>query len=52
MGVIKEMLGTIKSGRQLAYLPKNSVDQACHHSSFMDQRIPMMQAYADCLYVQ
>jgi integrase len=51
MGVIKEMLGYNHDpvDRQLAHLPKNSVDRAYDRSSFMRQRIPMMQAYADCL---
>lgn len=51
MGVMKEILGYNHDpvDRQLAHLPKNSVDRAYDRSSFMRQRIPMMQAYADCL---
>lgn len=51
MGVIKEILGYNHDpvDRQLAHLPKNSVDRAYDRSSFMRQRVPMMQAYADCI---
>lgn len=51
MGVIKEMLGYNHDpvDRQLAHLPKNSVDRAYDRSSFMQQRIRMMQDYANCL---
>ncbi len=51
MGLIKEMLNYNHDpiDRQLAHLPKNSVDRAYDRSTYMRQRIPMMQAYADCI---
>lgn len=33
--------------RQLAHAPKTKIDAAYHRTQFIDERTPMMQAWAD-----
>ncbi len=49
LGLLKEKLGYSHeiADRQLAHVPKNSVDRAYDRAQFLPQRIEMMQAFAD-----
>ncbi len=49
LGLLKEKLGYLHevADRQLAYVPKSSVDGAYDRAQFLPQRIEMMQHYAD-----
>ena len=51
LGVLKEKLGYSHevADRQLAHVPKSSTDRAYDRSTFLQQRIVMMQEYADYL---
>ena len=51
LGVLKEKLEVLHeiADRQLAHVPKNSVDRAYDRAKFLPQRIVMMQRYADYL---
>ena len=51
LGVLKEKLGYSHevADRQLAHVPKSSTDRAYDRSKFLQQRIVMMQEYADYL---
>lgn len=49
LGILKEKLGYSHeiADRQLAHVPKSSVDRAYDRAQFLPQRIKMMQDYAD-----
>jgi len=49
LGLLKEKLGYSHevADRQLAHVPKSSVDRAYDRARFLPQRIEMMQHYAD-----
>lgn len=49
LGLLKEKLGYAHevADRQLAHVPKSSVDRAYDRAQFLPQRIEMMQRYAD-----
>jgi integrase len=49
LGLLKEKLNYTHevADRQLAHVPKNSVDRAYDRAQFLQQRIEMMQTYAD-----
>ena len=49
LGILKEKLGYSHeiADRQLAHVPKSSVDRAYDRAQFLPQRIQMMQEYAD-----
>jgi integrase len=49
LGILKEKLGYPHdiADRQLAHVPKSSVDRAYDRAQFLPQRIKMMQEYAD-----
>lgn len=49
LGLLKEKLGYSHdvADRQLAHVPKNSVDRAYDRAKFLPQRVEMMQRYAD-----
>lgn len=49
LGLLKEKLGYSHeiADRQLAHVPKSSVDRAYDRAQFLPQRIEMMQRYAD-----
>lgn len=49
LGLLKEKLGYSHeiSDRQLAHVPKSSIDRAYDRAQFLPQRIEMMQSYAD-----
>lgn len=49
LGIVKEKLGYAHeiADRQLAHVPKSSVDRAYDRALFLSQRIQMMQEYAD-----
>lgn len=49
LGLLKEKLGYSHevADRQLAHVPKNSVDRAYDRAQFLPQRVQMMQRYAD-----
>ena len=49
LGLLKEKLGYSHevADRQLAHVPKNSIDRAYDRAQFLPQRIDMMQGYAD-----
>ncbi len=49
LGILKEKLNYSHdvSDRQLAHVPKSSVDRAYDRAQFLPQRIEMMQRYAD-----
>lgn len=49
LGILKEKLGYAHeiADRQLAHVPKSSVDRAYDRALFLPQRIKMMQEYAD-----
>lgn len=49
LGLLKEKLGFSHdvADRQLAHVPKNSVDRAYDRAQFLTQRIKMMQSFAD-----
>lgn len=49
LGLLKEKLGYSHdvADRQLAHVPKSSVDRAYDRAQFLSQRIEMMQRYAD-----
>ena len=49
LGLLKEKLGYSHevADRQLAHVPKSSVDRAYDRAQFLPQRIAMMQVYAD-----
>ena len=49
LGLLKEKLGYSHevADRQLAHVPKNSVDRAYDRAQFLPQRIEMMQRYSD-----
>lgn len=49
LGILKEKLGYAHeiADRQLAHVPKSSVDRAYDRALFLPQRIKMMQDYAD-----
>ena len=49
LGLLKEKLGYSHevADRQLAHVPKSSVDRAYDRAQFLPQRIEMMQCYAD-----
>ena len=49
LGLLKEKLGYSHeiADRQLAHVPKSSIDRAYDRAQFLPQRIDMMQAYAD-----
>ena len=49
LGLLKEKLGYSHevADRQLAHVPKSSVDRAYDRAQFLPQRTAMMQAYAD-----
>ncbi|WP_240699465.1 tyrosine-type recombinase/integrase [Spirosoma sordidisoli] len=51
LGILKEKLGYTHdiADRQLAHVPKSSVDRAYDRAQFLPQRIEMMQRYADFL---
>lgn len=51
LGLLKEKLGYSHelADRQLAHVPKNSVDRAYDRAQFLPQRVNMMQNYADYL---
>jgi integrase len=51
MGVLKESLGYQHDvvDRQLAHVPKSSVDRAYDRAQFLSQRFEMMQRFADYL---
>jgi integrase len=51
LGILKEKLGYSHdiADRQLAHVPKSSVDRAYDRAQFLPQRIEMMQKYADYL---
>lgn len=51
LGLLKEKLGYSHDipDRQLAHVPKSSVDRAYDRAQFLPQRIKMMQEYADYL---
>jgi len=49
LGLLKEKLGYLHdiADRQLAHVPKSSIDRAYDRALFLPQRIEMMQAYSD-----
>jgi len=49
LGLLKEKLGYSHevADRQLAHVPKSSVDRAYDRAQFLPQRVEMMQRYAD-----
>ncbi|WP_229238523.1 phage integrase central domain-containing protein [Dyadobacter sp. Leaf189] len=49
LGILKEKLGYAHdiADRQLAHVPKNSIDRAYDRAKFLPQRVRMMQDYAD-----
>lgn len=49
LGLLKEKLKYLHeiADRQLAHVPKNSVDRAYDRAQFLDDRVEMMQKYAD-----
>lgn len=49
LGLLKEKLGYSHeiADRQLAHVPKSSIDRAYDRAQFLPQRIEMMQTYAD-----
>lgn len=51
LGILKEKLGYPHdiADRQLAHVPKSSIDRAYDRAQFLPQRIGMMQEYADHL---
>jgi len=52
LGLLEEKIGIPHkiADRQLAHVPKSSVDRAYDRAKFLNQRIEMMQKYADCIY--
>jgi len=57
LGLLKEKLGYSHevADRQLAHVPKNSVDRAYDRAQFLPQRVKMMQHYTDYIdsvYIQ
>src|SRR5690606_10769108 len=49
LGLLKEKLGYSHdvADRQLAHVPKSSIDRAYDRAQFLPQRVEMMQRYAD-----
>lgn len=49
LGILKEKLGFSHdiADRQLAHVPKSSIDRAYDRAQFLPQRVKMMQEYAD-----